>query len=178
MLVVRRIFFDTEFTDLPWSGHSELLWVGLADQEGRSWSALNAEVSIESHLSEFVRDVVVPLIPADEPRLGRRELSAAIVEFCAQVDEFWAWCPTPAVLSEVFALGEEAASAHDRYWDWDFQLLKKAVDPWPDAWPQELHDLNRVVRERGIEVPPNEHAHHPRSDALWDLHVWGLLNRT
>ena len=95
------------------------------------------------------------------------------MEFCAQVDEFWAWCPTPAVLSEVFALGEEAAGAHDRYWDCDFQLLRKAVNPWPDAWPQELHDLNRVVRERGIEVPPNEHAHHPRSDALWDLHVLG-----
>jgi hypothetical protein len=66
---MRRIFLDTEFTDLPWSGHSELLWVGLADQDGRSWSAVNAEVSTDAHFSEFVRDVVVPLIPADEPRL-------------------------------------------------------------------------------------------------------------
>jgi hypothetical protein len=178
MLVMRRIFLDTEFTDLPWSGHSELLWVGLADQAGRSWSALSADVSTEAHLSEFVRDVVVPVIPADEPRLKRTDLSSAIVEFCADVDEFWAWCPTPAVLSEVFALGQKADSAYDQYWDWDFRLLKKAVDPWPEAWPQGLHDLHRIVRERCIDVPPNEHAHHPRSDALWDLHVWELLNRT
>jgi hypothetical protein len=178
MFVVRRIFLDTEFTDLPWSGHSELLWVGLADQDGNSWSAVSADVSTETDLSDFVRDVVVPLIPADEPRLGPREMSSAIVEFCAGVDEFWAWCPTPETLSEVFALGEEAASAYDRYWDWDFQLLKSAVDPWPDVWPPGLNDLHRVVRERRIEVPPNEHAHHPRSDALWDLHVWGLLDRT
>ena len=178
MLVMRRIFLDTEFTDLPWSGHSELLCVGLADQDGRSRSALSADVSTEAHLSEFVRNVVVPLIPADEQRLGRTELSSAIVEFCADVDEFWAWCPTPAILSEVFALGEKADSAYDQYWDWDFQLLKRAVDPWPEAWPRGLHDLHRVVRERRIEVPPNERAHHPRSDALWDLHVWEVLNRT
>ena len=57
MLIMRRIFLDTEFSDLPWSGHSELLWVGLADQDGRSWSAVSAEVSTEAHLSEFVRDV-------------------------------------------------------------------------------------------------------------------------
>ncbi len=177
MLVMRRIFLDTEFTDLPWSGHSELLWVGLADHDGHSWSAVNAEVSTEAHLSGFVRDFVVPLIPADEPRLERRELSTAIVEFCAEVDEFWAWCPTPTMLAEVFALGERAGSAYDRYWDWDFQLLKRAVDPWPEAWPQVLHDLHGVVRERCIEVPPNEHAHDPRSDALWNLHVWGLLDR-
>ncbi len=176
MLLVRRIFLDTEFTDLPWSGRSTLLWVGLADQSGRSWSAVNAEVTIESHLSEFVRNVIVPMIPADEPRLGHSEMSRAIVDFCGEVDEFWAWCPTPEVLSDVFALGEEATTAYDRYWDWDFQLLKRVVDPWPNGWPRELHDLNRVVRERGIEVPPNEHAHRPRSDALWDLRVWELLD--
>jgi hypothetical protein len=178
MPVMRRIFLDTEFTDLPWSGHSELLWVGLADQDGRSWSAVSAEVSTGAHLGEFVRDVVVPLIPADEPRLGRRELSTAIVEFCAEGDEFWAWCPTHQVLSQVFALGEAAASAYDRYWNWDFQLLRRVVDPWPEGWPLALHDLHRAVRERRIELSPNEHAHHPRSDALWDLHVWGLLDRT
>ena len=107
---MRRIFLDTEFTDLPWSEHSELLWVGLADEDGRSWSALSADVSTDTRFSQFVREVVVPLIPAHEPRLRRADLSAAIVEFCADVDEFWAWCPTPATLSEVFALGEAAAA--------------------------------------------------------------------
>jgi hypothetical protein len=178
MLVMRRIFLDTEFTDLPWSGHSELLWVGLADEDGASWSALSADVSAEAHLSEFVKTEVVPLIPDDEPRLERKELSSAIVEFCGDVDEFWAWCPAPELLSEVFALEEEPAKAYDRYWDWDLQLLKTVVDPWPEPWPLELHDLNRAVSGRHIEVPPNEHAHHPRADALWDLQVWGLLDRS
>jgi hypothetical protein len=63
MLVMRRIFLDTEFTDQPWSGHSELLWVGLADEDGASWSALSADVSTEAHLSEFVKTEVVPLSP-------------------------------------------------------------------------------------------------------------------
>ena len=100
------------------------------------------------------------------------------MEFCADVDEFWAWCPTTANLSEVFALGEEADIAYNQYWDWDLQLLKRAVNPWPEGWPEGLHDLHCVVRKRRIEVPPNECAHHPRSDALWDLHVWELLDRT
>ena len=72
MVVMRRIFLDTEFTDLPWSEHSELLWVGLADEDGRSWSALSADVSTDTRFSQFVREVVVPLIPAHEPRLQAR----------------------------------------------------------------------------------------------------------
>lgn len=119
----------------------------------------------EAHFSDFVRDVVEPLIPADEPRLGCNDLARAIVEFCAGVDEFWAWCPTPELLSQAFGLGEDAGRVFARYWDWDLQLLKRTVYPWPEGWPQELCDLHRAALDRRIEVPPNEYAHHPRSDA-------------
>ena len=54
--MARRIFVDTEFTNLPWTG-SDLLWVGLADEHGNSWSAINAEVVIDDKVSDFSRDV-------------------------------------------------------------------------------------------------------------------------
>ena len=46
--MTRRIFVDTEWTSLPWSGQSELMWIGLADGEGRSWTAISADVEIDS----------------------------------------------------------------------------------------------------------------------------------
>ena len=30
----RRIFLDSEWTGPPWSNRSELMWIGLADEEG------------------------------------------------------------------------------------------------------------------------------------------------
>ncbi len=39
LAMTRRIFVDTEWTSPPWSGQAELMWIGLADEEGRSWSA-------------------------------------------------------------------------------------------------------------------------------------------
>ena len=158
---VRRIFLDTEFKNLPWTGHSDLLWIGLADDEGNSWSAINGDVVIDEHASDFTRTVVAPRMTADEPRLSRRELDRAIRDFCGSPDEFWAWCPTVEVLAGAFGLGDNAPAAFDRFWDWDFQLLRRVVDPWPLDWPVSLHDLNAAVRAAGVEVPPNESAHHP-----------------
>lgn len=78
---VRRIFLDTEFKNLPWSGHSDLLWIGLADEEGRWRSAINADAEIDEHASEFTKTVVVPRMTADEPCLDRSQLDAAIRAF-------------------------------------------------------------------------------------------------
>lgn len=170
----RRIFVDTEFKNLPWTGHSDLLWVGLADDHGNSWSAINADVAIDETASEFTRTVIVPRMTPDELRLSRAVLSAAVVEFCGQPDEFWAWCPTVDTLTTFFGLGEEGPAAYARFWDWDLQLLQRLVSPWPTGWPIELCDLNRRVREVGLEPPRNDSAHHPRHDALWNLRVFRL----
>lgn len=171
----RRIFLDTEFKNLPWTGHSDLLWVGLADDAGNAWSAINADVEIDDTASEFTRTVVVPKMTRDEPRLSRSELAAAIAEFCGRPDEFWAWCPTVEMITTFFGLGEGGAAAHAAFWDWDLQLLKAIVRPWPEGWPTELCDLNRLVREAGVQPPKNESAHHPRDDALWNRMVFRLV---
>jgi len=173
---VRRIFIDTEFKNLPWTGHSEMLWVGLADVEGNAWSAINADLAIDDHASEFTRDVVVPRMTPEEPRLRGHELSEAIRRFCGDVDEFWAWCPTVEVLAGLFGLGDAASDAHRQYWDWDLQLLRRAVSPWPDGWPTRLHDLNAAARAAGVMPPTNESAHHPRADALWNVRVFKLIH--
>jgi hypothetical protein len=63
-------------------------------------------------------------LTADEPRLDRRDLDAAIRAFCGSPVEFWAWCPTVEALADVFGRGEHAPEAFERFWDWDFQLLR------------------------------------------------------
>ena len=172
---MRRIFLDTEFKNLPWTGHSELLWVGLADESGSSWSAINADVVVDEHASEFTQQVVVPRMSPDEPRLSTRELRAAIVDFCGEPDEIWAWCPTVEVLRDAFGLGSEAQRAHEAYWDWDLRLLRGIVEPWSPNWPTNLSDLNAAARAVGVVPPSNRSAHHPRDDALWNLEVFRLL---
>jgi len=175
--MTKRIFLDTEFKNLPWTGHSDLLWVGLADEDGNSWSAINADVSIDKSASEFTRSVVVGRMTPDEPRLDSEALGRGVREFCGEVvHEFWAWCPTGETLASSFDLGESAPGMYERYWDWDLQLLRRVVDPWPPGWPQQLCDLNGLAREVGLVPPPNASAHHPREDALWDLQVFKLAD--
>ena len=172
---MRRIFIDAEFKNLPWSGHSEMLWVGLADDEGNCWSGINADVAVDVHASDFTRRVVMLRMPEDEPRLNRTELDAAIRDFCGSPDEFWAWCPSVETLAIAFDLGEHAPAARELYWGWDLQLLRRVVDPWPASWPTQLHDLNEAARAAGIRLPPNNSGHHPRFDALWNRSVFRLL---
>lgn len=173
---MRRIFVDIEFKNLPWTGHSEPLWIGLADDEGNSWSAINADVAIDEFASAFTRDVVVPRMTSDEPRLSPAELDIRIRSFCGTPDEFWAWCPTVDTLRDVFHLGDEAPAMLQLYWDWDFQLLRRMVRPWPTGWPARLRDLNAAARAAAVDVPPNEAAHHPGADALWNRRVRQLID--
>jgi hypothetical protein len=49
------------------------------------------------------------------------------------------------------------------FWDWDLQLLKTVVSPWPSEWPAQLCDLRALVDEVGLVPPSNVAAHHPRS---------------
>ena len=168
----RRIFLDCEFLDLPWTQNTGLLWIGLADDDGNTWSAVNGDADV-ARASQFVRDVVLPQIPSDEQRLSSTELSEGVVRFCGEVDEFWAWCPTVEDLVAVFGLSRsEASAAHAIHWDFDFQLLQGIVDPWPSRWPVMLHDLKALASRIGITVPSNEHAHHPSYDALWGRSVF------
>jgi hypothetical protein len=173
--VTRRIFVDTEWTAPPWSERVELMWIGLADEEGRSWYGISSEVEIDPSTNEFIAGAF-RLITPDEPRLSTAELAAAVVEFCGEVDEFWAWIPPLERFAEWFGLGEEAAELYAAYWDWDLQMVRSLVQPWPDGWPDRLLDLHAAAVEAGVEFPPRAENHlHPRVHTLWNRDLFALI---
>lgn len=72
-----RIVIDCEFVDLPWKGPRTPLWVGLACEDGRSWSGVNA-VMARAPVSGWTAQHVLPLLSPDEPHLSVTELAASI----------------------------------------------------------------------------------------------------
>ena len=176
--MTRRIFLDTEWTAPPWSKQSELMWIGLADEEGRSWYGISSEVDIDPSTNSFISGVF-RLIAPDEPRLASEELAAGVIAFCGDVEEFWAWIPTMEKFSEWFKLGEEAAELYAKCWDVDLQMVRSLVQPWPDGWPDRLHNLNAAAVEAGVEVPPRAANHlHPRVHAEWNRNLYDLIRKS
>ena len=175
--MTRRIFLDTEWTAAPWSPRSELMWIGLADEEGRSWYGISCEAEIDPSRNDFVSGVF-RLITPDEPRLSRARLAAAVRDFCGEVDEFWAWIPTLERFAQFFGLGDEASELFERYRDVDHQMLRGLVKPWPAGWPTRLHDLNTAAAAAGVEIPPRAANYlHPRVHAEWNRQLFGLIAR-
>lgn len=176
--MVRRIFLDTEWTAPPWLEESELMWIGLADEHGRSWYGISSDVEIDPSTNSFVSGAF-RLIAPDEPRLSRRQLAAEVLDFCGQVDEFWAWVPTVERFAAWFGLGDDAPEVFNRCWDIDLQMLRALVDPWPSAWPVRLNDLNAAAAAAGVEVPPRAANHlHPRVHAEWNRQLFDLICAT
>jgi hypothetical protein len=173
--MARRIFLDTEWTAAPWSGRSELMWIGLADEEGRTWYGISSEVEIDPSTNAFISGVF-RLITPDEPRLSRAQIAAAVVDFCGDVEEFWAWIPTVERFAEYSGLGDEASEAFKKYWDIDLQMLRALVDPWPTDWPNCLLNLNAAAVAAGVEIPRRAANHlHPRVHAEWNRQLFGLI---
>lgn len=171
MDVTRRVFIDMEATDLPWTGRCHPFWVGLATDDGSAWSALVADAPLDL-ASTFVKSEVLPLVPDGEPRLSGDELRRAILAFCGEVDEFWAWCPSIEDIADGFGMGAAAPALHAEHWDLDLRLLRRLVEPWPANWPHKLHDLGSLVRERSMVMPLNDGPHNPRHDAVWNCRAW------
>lgn len=166
--MTRRIFVDTEWTAPPWSPDAALMWVGLADEDGRSWYGISSEVEIDPTRNAFMSGVF-RLISPTEPRLSRARLAAEVVAFCGPVDEFWAWIPTCRSFADWFRLGDEAQSLYDRHWDVDLQMLRALLHPWPAGWPDRLHDLQAAAVAAGVEIPPRAANHlHPQVHAEWN----------
>ena len=173
--MTRRVFLDTEWTGPPWSSQSKPMWIGLADEVGRSWYGISSEVDIDPTANDFISGAF-RLITPDEPRLTHRELAAAIVGFCGDVDEFWAWTPTMERFAESFGLGEEAVELYAKCRDVDLRMVRSLVQPWPDGWPDRLLDLNAAAIEAGVEVPPRAVNHlHPRVHAEWNRNLFALI---
>lgn len=172
--MVRRIFIDTEWTAVPWSGRCELMWIGLADEAGRSWHGISADAEIDPATNDFVAGAF-RLVSPDEPRLARAQLAAAVVDFCGAMDECWAWIPSRAAFAAWFGLGDEADALFDRHRDVDLQMLRALVSPWPAGWPDRLHDLNAAAVAAGTTIPPRAANHlHPRVHAEWNRQLFSL----
>jgi len=175
--MTRRIFLDTEWTAAPWLSQSELMWIGLADEDGRSWYGISSEVDIDPSTNDFIFGVFRWIEP-DEPRLANKEIAAAVIDFCGDVDEFWAWIPTMKSFAEWFGLGEEAAELYAKCWDVDIQMVRSLVQPWPDGWPDRLLNLNAAAVEAGVEVPLRSAKHlHPRVHAEWNRELFELIRK-
>lgn len=176
--MTRRIFVDTEWTAPPWSAQSELMWIGLADEDGRSWYGISSEVQIDPPTNDFISGLF-RLITPDEPRLSKQQLAAAVVDFCGDVDEFWAWIPTVESFTQWSGLGDDAPAVFSRYRDIDLQMLKGLVNPWPDGWPDRLHDLNAAATVAGVEIPPRAVNHlHPRVHVEWNQQLFKRIRAT
>jgi hypothetical protein len=173
--MARRIFVDTEWNAPPWSGRAELMWVGLADEAGRSWYGISSEAEIDPATNAFVSGAF-RLIAQDEPRLSRAQLAEAVVDFCGDVAEFWAWVPTVESFAQGSGLGDEASAVFKTCWDIDLQMLQALVCPWPAGWPNRLNDLNRAAVAAGVQPPPRAINHlHPRVHAEWNRQLFNLI---
>lgn len=174
--MTRRIFLDTEWTAAPWSGHAELMWIGLADEDGRGWYGISSEVEIDPSTNAFVSGAF-RLISQHEQRLSRAHLAEAVLSFCGKVDEFWVWVPTLESFALWSGLGDQAPDVHAKYRDVDLQMLRALVRPWPDGWPTEIHDLNAAALAAGVPIPPRPANHlHPRVHAEWNRQLFALIH--
>ena len=172
----RRIFIDTEWTAPPWAPGAALLWVGLADEAGRSWYGISSDVDIAPAANPFIAGVF-RLIRPDEPRLGRAQLAAAVQGFCGAVDEFWAWIPTVDSFAAFFGLaGAPAQALYARHHAVDLHMLRALVQPWPAAWPGRLHDLQAAAQQAGVAIPPRAPNHlHPQVHAEWNRALFARI---
>ena len=75
--MTRRIFLDTEWTAAPWSSESELMWIGLADEEGRVWSAISADAEIDPATNDFIAGAF-SLISPDDLRLPGGDIQQTV----------------------------------------------------------------------------------------------------
>ena len=150
----RRIVVDTEWTAVPWSPAADLLWIGLADEDGQDWCALSSDAAIDPVHDPYVA-ALLRIITPDVPRLCKAEMSTAIQAFCGQVDEFWAWIPTPQSFAPWSKLGDCALAAARR-WRLISRCPIRAAAPagrrcagcWP-APPRPAHRHRRPLAPAG-----------------------------
>jgi hypothetical protein len=174
--MTRRIFLDTEWTAPPWTDRSELMWIGLADEDGRSWYGISSEVAIDPSTNAFVSGAF-GLIDPDEPRLTRAQLAAAVTDFCGAVDEFWVWIPTFERFSQWFGLADGAAELYANCREVDLHMLRALVSPWPSGWPSRPHDLNAAAVAARVEIPPRATNHlHPRVHVEWNRQLFERIH--
>lgn len=168
-----KFFLDTEFTNLPWEAHSELLWIALVDETGtREFSAVNDDCDV-SVCSAFVQQHVIPQLNRAHVRLSRAALATAITHFVSGTPspEFWVWQPSVANITWIVG-NARARELHARFADWDYQLLLDLVDGAPQDWPTQCNDVHARAVAAHIQLPLNPSPHDALADARWVRAVW------
>jgi hypothetical protein len=151
------------------------MWIGLADEGGRSWYGISSEVVIDPSTNAFISGAFGLIDPA-EPRLSRAQLAAAVMDFCGTVDEFWVWIPTLESFSAWSGLGDGAPESYAKCRDIDLRMLRALLNPWPAGWPKSVHDLNAAAVAAAVEIPPRASNHlHPQVHADWNRRLFDLI---
>lgn len=168
-----KFFLDTEFTNLPWEAHSELLWIALVDETGtREFSAVNDDCDV-SACSSFVQQHVLPQLDRAHVQLPRAALAAAVRQFTSNAFplEFWAWQPSVANIASLAGY-IRARALHAQFADWDYQLTLNLVEGVALGWPSMCQDVHARAAQARVQLPRNSHPHDALADARWARAAW------
>ena len=174
-----QVFIDTEFTDLPWKPHSELISIGLCTNSHIQYYACNADVD-HTKMSPFVKQNIFPYLEFTQYKKTKRDIAEDIHQLLNEEDEliFWAIFPT---IDQLKKLNDSALSPQqifDQYADWDYQLLKNLFAQRPPNFPSNCSNLTEILQDIPPHlIPKNEQAHNALSDALWNYKIWKLAKK-
>lgn len=147
-----RFWFDTEFIE---DGRTiELLSIGIIDEPGNTYYAVNADCDM-GRANPFVCRNVIPHLGPDSSWKPRYQIVNEVLEFCGDKPEFWAY----------FA---------DYDWVVMCQLFGRMVD-LPENWPKFCLDVQQLYYLSGDprDLPPMRgRAHNALDDAAWCRDAW------
>lgn len=155
-----RLFFDTEFIDNPWPDAPELISIGIVDESGKEFYAVNTEFD-PADANDWVQNNVFPHLRDPEcsgegmsPEIMRR----IIMDKWLKVDKVWAYCGT---------------------WDW-YLLVQRIFGGYmkiPEGWPNFYHELGVLKRSHKCDRCMKEGIldHHALGDAKWNHLMYAHL---
>ncbi|CZF87050.1 3'-5' exoribonuclease [Grimontia marina] len=170
-----NIFIDTEFTDLPGEGsHSELIAIGIYCEDGSTYYGCLSDFN-HDHLSDFVKEHVLPLLPEGQSRVTYEEMSREVSAFLKdkEITSVWATYPTLEQLHNMYPSSTDIHAIYRDYADWDFKLLLKLLGSNPLSLPKKCENIALLISELEPEnVPENLVEHDALQDAIWNFKVW------
>lgn len=174
-----KYFLDTEFTRLPWEKGSNLISVGLVNENGEKYYAVLDNFEIEG-FSDVVRDRIIPLLPNriewKKPELVKKEILEFIKDAPSQV---WSIFPDEKWLIKIGVPQEKVNDVLEEFADYDLQLIKRLLgSDYKENWPQRGSNLNQIfaeIKEKGL-LPENKNKHDALSDAVQAQETWIIYN--
>ncbi len=159
---MKRVFFDTEFNAFITS--PKLISIGMIDETGtRTFYAELSDTYEPSDCSEFVREIVLPLLNGGEALMSLRELRGRLKDWLE-------------------SFGEPVTLATDSVaWDWlQIQNLFPSPKDWPaplDPHPLRLNmnylnDFDRFEEAIERAFAGGLRRHHALDDARANLAGW------